>query len=128
ARRRRSSLATLSISGNCFPTRRRTRAPRSGNPVCPRIRWKQDPVSGRFGFPIAGCPMTDVASPSRSIGLSDHYLVLLSGALLGYAMVGKGFAYLGLPPLFIGEIALLAGFVVLLRTGCLIAALGTLPS
>jgi hypothetical protein len=72
--------------------------------------------------------MTYVASPSRSIGLSDHYLVLLSGALLGYAMVGKGFAYLGLPPLFIGEIALLTGFVVLLRTGCLIVALSTLPS
>ncbi|WP_172841957.1 O-antigen ligase family protein [Bradyrhizobium lablabi] len=43
-------------------------------------------------------------------------------------MIGKGFAYLGLPPLFIGEIALLAGFVVVLRTGCLVAALATLPS
>jgi O-antigen ligase/polysaccharide polymerase Wzy-like membrane protein len=72
--------------------------------------------------------MTCVASASRPIGLNDRYLVLLSGVLFGYAMIGKGFAYLGLPPLFIGELALLTGFLVLLRTGCLIAALATLPS
>lgn len=71
--------------------------------------------------------MTYVASPSRSIGLSDHYLVLLSSVLLGYAMLGKGFAYLGLPPLFIGEIALLS-LCVLLRTGCLVAEPSTVPS
>src|SRR5438094_10379779 len=47
---------------------------------------------------------------------SDHYLVLLGGALLGYAVLGKYFAYLGIPPLFVGEIALLAGFAVALRT------------
>ena len=35
---------------------------------------------------------------------SDHYLVLLGGALLGYAVLGKYFAYLGIPPLFVGEI------------------------
>jgi hypothetical protein len=60
--------------------------------------------------------------------LSDRYLVLLSGALLGYAILGKGFAYLGIPPIFIGELALFAGFVILLRTGCLVAALTTRPS
>jgi hypothetical protein len=60
--------------------------------------------------------------------LSDHYLVLLSGVLLGYAIFGKGFAYVGLPPFFIGEIAFFSGFVILLRTGCLVAALATLPS
>jgi hypothetical protein len=32
------------------------------------------------------------------------------------------------PLIFIGEIAFFTGFVVLLRTGCLIAALTTLPS
>ena len=59
---------------------------------------------------------------------SDHYLVLLGGALLGYAVLGKYFAYLGIPPLFVGEIALLTGFAVALRTGCLVAALAALPS
>ena len=72
--------------------------------------------------------MAHISSTSKPIGLSDQYLILLSGVLLGYAMIGKGFAYLGLPPLFIGEIALSAGLVVVLRTGCLIAALATLPS
>src|SRR5260370_23881274 len=72
--------------------------------------------------------MAHISSTSKRIGLSDQYLILLSGVLLGYAMIGKGFAYLGLPPLFIGEIALSAGLVVMLRTGCLIAALATLPS
>ena len=72
--------------------------------------------------------MAHISSTSKPIGLSGQYLILLSGVLLGYAMIGKGFAYLGLPPLFIGEIALSAGLVVMLRTGCLIAALATLPS
>lgn len=72
--------------------------------------------------------MAHISSTSKPIGLSDQYLILLSGVLLGYAMIGKGFAYLGLPPLFIGEIALFAGLVVVLRSGCLIAALATLPS
>jgi O-antigen ligase len=60
--------------------------------------------------------------------LGDYYLLLLSGVLLGYAFLGKGFAYIGFPPIFIGEIAFFTGFVILLRTGCLIAALTTLPS
>jgi hypothetical protein len=72
--------------------------------------------------------MAHISSTSKPIGLSDQYLILLSGVLLGYAMIGKGFAYLGLPPLFISEIALFAGLVVVLRSGCLIAALATLPS
>lgn len=72
--------------------------------------------------------MAHISSTSKPIGLSDQYLILLSGVLLGYAMIGKGFAYLGLSPLFIGEIALSAGLVAVLRTGCLIAALATLPS
>jgi hypothetical protein len=72
--------------------------------------------------------MAHISSTSKPISLSDQYLVLLSVVLLGYAMGGKGFAYLGLPPLFIGEIALTAGLVVGLRTGCMVATLATLPS
>lgn len=40
----------------------------------------------------------------------------------------KGLCISGLPPLFIGEIALLSGFVVLLRTGCLVAEPSTVPN
>src|SRR5205085_876634 len=35
--------------------------------------------------------------------------------------------YLGLPPFFIGEIALVAGTVIGLRSGCLVASLASLP-
>jgi hypothetical protein len=58
----------------------------------------------------------------------DRYLAFLAIVLLGYALMGKGFAYLGLPPLYMGEIALLTGIIVFLRTGALLASLTTLPS
>ena len=48
--------------------------------------------------------------------------------LLGYALMGKGFAYLGLPPLYMGEIAFLSGIIVFLGTGVSISALATLPA
>jgi hypothetical protein len=57
----------------------------------------------------------------------DRYLALLAIALLGYALMGKGFAYLGFPPLYMGEIAFLIGAVVFLRSGVLVASLATLP-
>jgi hypothetical protein len=58
----------------------------------------------------------------------DRYLALLAIVLLGYALMGKGFAYLGLPPLYVGEIAFLSGIVVFLRTGAFVGALATLPA
>jgi hypothetical protein len=64
----------------------------------------------------------------RSRFASELYLLLLCGVLLGYALMGKGFAYLGFPPLYVGEIAFLIGIVVFLRTGALVAALATLPA
>ena len=57
--------------------------------------------------------------------LSDRYAILLALALLGYAIAGKGFAYLGVPPLFVGEFTLLLGILVFLRTGAWIAVLTT---
>jgi hypothetical protein len=74
--------------------------------------------------------MTDTFKTDARGALSegDRYLALLAIVLLGYALMGKGFAYLGLPPLYVGEIALLTGIVVFLRTGALVASLTTLPS
>jgi hypothetical protein len=74
--------------------------------------------------------MMDYAHDRTQFALptSELYLLLLCGVLLGYALLGKGFAYLGFPPLYIGEITFLAGVVFFLRTGCLIASLTTLPS
>jgi O-Antigen ligase len=72
--------------------------------------------------------MSYVSSVSRPMSLGDRYLVLLGGVLVGYAMIGKGFAYLGFPPFYMGEIVGLAGVVIFVWTGCFIAALTTLPS
>lgn len=42
----------------------------------------------------------------------DRYLRVLGVLLLGYAIGGRGFAYLGIPPLFVGEMVLAAGLAV----------------
>jgi hypothetical protein len=68
-----------------------------------------------------------LATRSRA-SLGDRYLVLLSGVLMGYAIVGKGFAYLGYPPIYIGELTFTAGLAVYLRSLCLSASLASWPS
>ena len=74
--------------------------------------------------------MTDTLkmNPGRALSEGDRYLALLAIVLLGYALMGKGFAYLGFPPLYVGEIAFLTGIVVFLRTGAFVGALATLPA
>lgn len=64
----------------------------------------------------------------RSPTMADRYLALLAAVLLGYAVMGKGFAYIGLPPLYIGEISFLLGILAFLRSGACVASLATLPS
>ena len=64
----------------------------------------------------------------RTLLAGDRYLAFLAIVLLGYAVMGKGFAYLGFPPLYVGEIAFLSGIIVFLRTGASVGALATLPA
>jgi hypothetical protein len=59
---------------------------------------------------------------------NDKYCYLLLFLLTGYAVLGKVFAYLGVPPLYVGEIVLLLGLVALIRSGCLIALAASIPS
>ena len=70
--------------------------------------------------------LQDGSRRGRSEG--DLYLGFLAIVLLGYALMGKGFAYLGFPPLYVGEIAFLSGIIVFLRTGASVGALATLPA
>jgi len=65
---------------------------------------------------------------TASASLTDRYFAMLAVALLGYAVMGKGFAYIGVAPLFIGEIMFVLGLAMFLRTGCYIAALVALPN
>jgi hypothetical protein len=57
-------------------------------------------------------------APSASNRASSRWLVFLGVTLLGYALFGKGWAYVGVPPcLFIGEILLLCGVGTVLFRG-----------
>jgi hypothetical protein len=64
----------------------------------------------------------------RTLLLGNRYITFLGIVLLGYAVMGRGFAYIGFPPLYIGEIALFVGTAVFLRSRALVASLATLPS
>ena len=70
------------------------------------------------------------SNPPLAVQLDPHdaYMRLLCCTLAGYALLGKGFAYLGIAPLFIGEIALGLGLCVVFRSGCRLAMLATVPS
>src|SRR5205809_4524396 len=50
-----------------------------------------------------------VAAPRPQIDLPRWFLIFLGFVLAGYALGGRGFAYIGIPPLFVGEFALLLG-------------------
>ncbi|GJD99771.1 O-antigen ligase family protein [Methylobacterium isbiliense] len=72
-----------------------------------------------IGSPYGVTAQAPLASPH------DTYLRLLAGTLAGYAILGRGFAAVGVPPLFIGEAVLALGLIVLMRTRCWFAMLGT---
>ncbi len=60
-------------------------------------------------------PSFSYTPPVRSapVRFADRYVGFLGVVLVGYAVAGRGFAYLGVPPLFIGEIALALGLAAL---------------
>jgi hypothetical protein len=64
----------------------------------------------------------------QGLDLHHAYVRLLCCTLAGYALLGKSFAYVGIAPLFVGEIALGLGLCVVLRSGCRLALLATVPS
>lgn len=64
---------------------------------------------------IIGVPWPGWRAERRSP--TAWYCVWLMAVLAGYVFIGKGFAYQGVPPLFVGEITLLLGAAALLATG-----------
>ena len=48
--------------------------------------------------------------------LAERWMLFLAVSLLGYAVIGRGFAYAGYPPLFVGEVLLLVGMLAFLVT------------
>ncbi|ACL60435.1 O-antigen ligase family protein [Methylobacterium nodulans] len=73
-----------------------------------------------------GAALAGRAAPFRLVS-HDGYVRFLCICLAGYALAGKGFAYVGLPPLLIGEILLILGVVVFIRTRCWLALGSALP-
>lgn len=57
----------------------------------------------------------------------DRYFWAIGIVLLGYALLSRSFAYLGVPPVFIGEIMLGLGMIQLIRAGVW-RRLGSMPS
>lgn len=49
--------------------------------------------------------------------LSQFALGFIGVSLIGYAFLGKGYSYIGVPPLFVGEMALGLGLLALWRVG-----------
>ena len=54
---------------------------------------------------------------SRGQRAGDRYVVWLGAVLLGYALLSRSFAYVGVPPLFVGEIMIVLGLAALARAG-----------
>ena len=56
-------------------------------------------------------PARVAPEPRASWGSAATWVRLLCVVLAGYAILGRGWAYIGLPPLYVGEILLLSGLL-----------------
>ena len=70
----------------------------------------------------------DTRRPVASYTFTDYYFVALGVLLAGYAIGHNAFAYISIPPLYIGEIVLAFGIIAFLKSRCVAATLATLPS
>ncbi|UZF91581.1 right-handed parallel beta-helix repeat-containing protein [Bosea sp. NBC_00550] len=73
------------------------------------------------------------ASSIQAAGVSDRratdrYFPILALGFAGYVLFGKSFAYLGVPPLFMGEILFVLGILAFLASGCATSLLATIPA
>lgn len=67
-------------------------------------------------------------APAGVRRLGDRFTGWLTWVLLGYALLGRAFAYVGVAPLFIGEITLLLGLVTLTFSGSVGPLLRLMPA
>jgi hypothetical protein len=66
--------------------------------------------------------------PRTRAAVTDAFPAALGLLLVGYAFIGKGFAYLGVPPFYVGEIVLIFGLAALLHSRCILAATASVGS
>jgi O-Antigen ligase len=67
------------------------------------------------------------AAPASTPRLARVFLDFFCFVLAGYVLLGRNFAYLGFPPLYIGEVALGLGMAAALMAGNLTSAILNLP-
>jgi hypothetical protein len=72
-------------------------------------------------------PQRGVDRAHTKARLTDYYAFLLVILLSGLAIGGKGFAYLGFPPIYVTEMVLALGLLAWSGTGCLAGSLATMP-
>jgi hypothetical protein len=79
--------------------------------------------------------MNPVKAMSRAPGgaaterrATDRYLPILALGYAGYVVLGKSFAYLGLPPLFVGEMLFALGLLAFFASGSTTTLLTTVPA
>jgi hypothetical protein len=65
--------------------------------------------------------------PSLLSATGDYYLIVLAVLLAGYALLGKVFAYVGVAPLYVGEMTFALGVLAFLHSRCALATLATMP-
>lgn len=63
---------------------------------------------------VIACVLLGLSAPAQ---LPRIAIGAMGGALLGYAFLGRGFAYLGVGPVFVGELVLGASLVALVAAG-----------
>ena len=66
---------------------------------------------------LAGVIVLALAWPRRTETLPRIFLYALGGLLLGYAIIGRGFAHLGVYPVYVGEVVLALGITATLVGG-----------
>lgn len=59
---------------------------------------------------------------------TDFYLLTLGVLLTGYAIFGRGFAYIGVPPVYVGDVVFVMGTIAFLKSKCAAASVAILPS
>lgn len=68
------------------------------------------------------------ASAAADRSATDRYLPVLALGFAGYVVFGKSFAYLGMPPIFMGEMLFALGLLAFLASGCATTLLTTVPA
>ena len=81
-----------------------------------------------FGQVNTHDPKLGTAAGRGTLHDRDSYLIVLGTLLFGYALLGKTFAYIGLPPLYVGEVVFALGVIALLYSRCAVASFATLPN